>query len=118
MRLRRIQLCPIHRSQFCCGRETVPRERRQRQLGVRRIDDPYHPRGYREIRSDAEMRNLMDKKIVAQDGECRICNEKFTDYTDIVPDHINPRAWAEPGGTITRKTFRLFTGGATGRRDP
>jgi hypothetical protein len=99
MRLRRNQLCPIHHSQFCCGRETVPRERRQRQLGVCRIDDPYHPRGYREIRSNAEMRKLMDKKIVTQGGECRICHEKFTDYSDIVPDHIHPRgmggAWRD-----------------------
>ena len=99
MRLRPNQLCPIHRSQFCCGREAIPRERRQRQLGVRRIDDPHHPRGYREIRSNAEMRKLMDNKIVAQNGECAICHEKFTDYSDIVPDHINPRgmggAWRD-----------------------
>ena len=99
MRLRRNQLCPIHRSQFCCGREAIPRESRQRQLGVRRIDDPHHPRGYREIRSNAEMRKLMDNKIVTQGGECRICHEKFTDYADVVPDHINPRgmggAWRD-----------------------
>jgi hypothetical protein len=68
MRLRRNQLCPIHRSQFCCGREAIPRERHQRQLGVRRTDDSHHPRGYREIRSNAETRKLMDKKIVAQRG--------------------------------------------------
>ena len=99
MRLRRNQLCPIHRSQFCCGREAIPRERRQRQLGVRRIDDPQHPRGYREIRSNAEMRKLMDRKIVAQNGICALCNERFTDYGDIVPDHISPRgmggAWRD-----------------------
>ena len=99
MRLRRNQLCPIHRSQFCCGREAIPRERRQRQLGVRRIDDPQHPRGYREIRSNAEMRKLMDRKIVAQNGICALCKERFTDYGDIVPDHISPRgmggAWRD-----------------------
>jgi hypothetical protein len=99
MRLRRNQLCPIHRSQFCCGREVIPIERRQRQLGVRRIDDPYHPRGYREIRSNAEMHKLMDRKIVAQNSECAICNEEFTDYSDNVPDHMNPRgmggAWRD-----------------------
>ena len=71
MRLRRNQLCPIHRSQFCCGREAIPRERRQRQLGVRRIDDPQHPRGYREIRSNAEMRKLMDRKIARAKGDLR-----------------------------------------------
>ena len=99
MRLRRKQLCPIHRSLFCCGRETLSRERRQRQMGVRRIDDPQHPRGYREIRSNAEMRKLMDRKIASQNGVCALCNGQFTDYNDIVPDHINPRgmggAWRD-----------------------
>ena len=99
VRLRRNQLCPIHRSQFCCGREAIPRVRCQRQLGVRRIDDPHHPRGYREIRSNSEMRKLLDKKIVSQNGDCAICSEKFTNYCDIVPDHINPRgmggAWRD-----------------------
>jgi hypothetical protein len=41
-------------------------------MGIRRIDDPHHPRGYREIRSNAEMRKLLDKKIVTQNGECAI----------------------------------------------
>jgi hypothetical protein len=90
-RLRRNQLCPIHRSVSRCGREAISKIRRARQLGIRRIDDPHHPRGYREIRSNPEMRKLLDKKIVAQNGDCAICNEKFTDYGDVVPDHINPR---------------------------
>jgi hypothetical protein len=99
MKLRPKQLCPIHRSLFCCGREAISRERRQRQIGVRRIDDPLHPRGYREIRSNAEMRKLMDKKIAAQNGICALCKEGFADYGDIVPDHISPRgmggAWRD-----------------------
>lgn len=85
VRLRRGQLCPIHRSASCCGREAFPKERRQRQLGIRRIDDPQHPRGYRELRSNGEMRKLLDRKIVAQNGICGICKEKSTDYGDIVP---------------------------------
>ena len=116
MRLRRNQLCPIHRSQFCCGREAIPRESRQHQLGVRRIDDPPHPRGYREIRSNAEMRKLLDKKIVAQNGVCGICKERFTDYGDIVPDHISPRGMGGAWRDDHRRTFRLSTGGATEKR--
>ena len=100
MRLRRNQLCPIHRSLFCCGREAIPKARgRGRQMGIRRIDDPHHPRGYRELRSNAEMRKLIDRKIVSQNSMCAICGEKFTAYSDIVPDHINPRgmggAWRD-----------------------
>jgi len=94
MRLRRNQLCPIHRSVSCCGREAISKIRQARQLGVRRIDDPHHPRGYREIRSNAEMRKLMDRKIAAQNGICALCKERFTNYSDIVPDHISPRGMA------------------------
>jgi hypothetical protein len=99
MRLCRNQVCPIHRSRFCCGREVVPKLKPVRQLGVRRIDDPLHPRGYRELRSSGEMRKLLDRKIVSQVGKCGICGAAFTDYSDIVPDHISPRgmggAWRD-----------------------
>ena len=64
MRLRRNELCPIHKSLSCCGRETFPKPRLVR-LGVQRVDDPHHPRGYRELRSPAEMRKLLNRKIVA-----------------------------------------------------
>ena len=88
MKLRRNEYCPIHRSLFCCGRELARKERRF-QLGVRRIEDPHHPpRGYREIRSPAEMRKLLNRKIADQGGKCAICHESFTDYGEIVPDHI------------------------------
>jgi len=118
MRLRRNQLCPIHRWFACCAREAIPKERRVRQLGVRRINDPQHPRGFREIRSNAEIRKLTDRKIVAQNGVCALWKGQFTDYNDIVPDHINPAGWEEHGGTIIPTTSRRFTGGATGKRVP
>jgi len=86
-------------------------------MGIRRIEDPQHPRGYRELRSNGEMRKPLDRKIVAQNGICALCKERFTDYGDVVPDHIDPAAWAPPGGTTIRETFRRSTGGATGRRD-
>lgn len=41
----------------------------------------------------------MDRKIAAQNGACALCKRQFTDYNDIVPDHINPRgmggAWRD-----------------------
>ena len=73
MKLRRNEFCPIHRSLFCCGREQARKERRF-QLGVQRIEDPHHPRGYRELRSPAEMRKLLNRKIAEQDGKCAICH--------------------------------------------
>ena len=98
MNLRRNQLCPIHRSRFCCGREQIRKELTGR-MGVQRIEDPHCPRGYRELRSPAEMRKLLDRKIVAQNRICPICSEEFTDYNDIVPDHKEPKgmggAWRD-----------------------
>ncbi len=87
MRLRSNQLCPIHKSLFCCGREATPRRPRQIRPGVQRVEDQHHPRGYRELRSAAEMRKLLNRKIVEQNKICPICKEEFTDYNDVVPDH-------------------------------
>ncbi len=86
MRLRRNEYCPIHRSVRCCGREPT-HYARQLQPGVRRIDDPHHPRGYRELRSPAEMRKLLKRKVAEQNRICAICHEEFMDYNDVVPDH-------------------------------
>ena len=98
MKLRRNEYCPIHRSLFCCGREQARKEQRF-QLGVQRIDDSHHPRGYRELRSPAEMRKLLNRKISEQEGKCAICKRGFTDYNEIVPDHIEPKgmggAWRD-----------------------
>jgi hypothetical protein len=91
MKLRRNQYCPIHRSLSCCGREPVQKGTRVRRLGVQRIEDSHHPRGYRELRSKAEMRKLLDRKIVEQNRQCAICQVAFTHYSDIVSDHIDPR---------------------------
>ena len=98
MKLRTNEFCPIHRSTSCCGRESLPKPRLVR-LGVQRIEDTHHPRGYRERRSPAEMRKLMNRKVREQAGICPICCEEFTDYNDIVPDHKEPKgmggAWRD-----------------------
>src|SRR6516165_1723911 len=91
MQLRRNQQCPIHKSKSCCGREPIHKQRWQIRPGVQRVEDPHHPRGYRELRSPAEMRKLMDRKIEEQNSECPLCEIAFTDYNDIVPDHKNPK---------------------------
>jgi hypothetical protein len=116
MRLRPNEFCPIHRSTSCCGRELMPAPRLIR-LGVQRIEDPHRPRGYRELRSPAEMRKLMKRKIVEQGGICPICHEEFTDYNDIVPDHREPKAWEGRGETTTPTISKRRIGGVTKRRD-
>jgi len=45
------------------------------------------------------MRKLLNRKIAEQDGKCAICHQIFTDYNEIVPDHIEPKgmggAWRD-----------------------
>ena len=112
MRLRRNQLCPIHRSVSCCGRGAISKSKRARQLGVRRIDDPHHPRGYREIRSNAEMRKLMDRKIAAQIASALYARSGSPTTATSCRTTLAHEAWEERGGTIIRTTFRLSIGGA------
>jgi hypothetical protein len=33
----------------------------------------------------------MDRKIEEQNSECPLCHMAFTEYGDVVPDHINPK---------------------------
>jgi hypothetical protein len=47
--------------------------------------------------------------------EWKLTQHMINNYTDIIP--ITPIRAAEHGGTITRKTFRLSTGGVMGRGD-
>jgi hypothetical protein len=70
----------------CCGREQTHCVRTV-QPSIRRIEDPHHPRGFRELRSPAEMRKLLKRRVTEQKGIRAICHEEFTDYNDIVPDH-------------------------------
>jgi 5-methylcytosine-specific restriction endonuclease McrA len=45
------------------------------------------------------MRKLLDRKIVDQKGICALCKERFSNYGDVVPDHIHPKgmggAWRD-----------------------
>jgi hypothetical protein len=119
MRLRRNEFCPIHRSLFCCGREQARKERRLR-LGVQRIEDPHHPRGYRELRSPAEMRKLLNRKIVEQGSKAgnvqsATRNSRITVTSSRTTE--SRREWEEPGETITRATSGLRIGGAIREKD-
>ena len=115
MKLRHNEYCPIHRSLSCCGRERTHRAR-SRQPSVRRVEDPHHPRGYRALRSPAEMRKLLKRKVREQNGICAICHHEFIDYNDIVPDHRDPKGMGALGEMIIRTIFKQHIGGAMGER--
>jgi hypothetical protein len=107
-KLRRGEICPIHKSYFCCGRENKDFRRKvgfvflkdQKTMsairwepvgpGVWRIVDPHHPRGFRERRSRSAMRILLHQKIAEQNRCCAICHKEFTDYSEIVAEHREP----------------------------
>lgn len=94
MKLKRNQMCPLHRSLMCCGRSELVRKAKPKyesRNGVTRIPDTSHPRGYLERRSPAEMRRLLNRKVEAQGKACGICGKEFEDMREIVPDHIEPR---------------------------
>jgi hypothetical protein len=81
MRLRRNEYCPIHKSISCCGREPMLKPRTIR-LGVQRVEDPHHPRGYRELRSTSEMRRLLNLQLVwaVMDGDLLRAVSPSTDH--------------------------------------
>jgi hypothetical protein len=117
-RLRRNQICPIHRSFSYCGREVVQKSKAVRQLGVRPFEEPLHPGGYREVRFNGEMRKLLDRKIVSQRGKCGICGAEFTDYSDAVPDHISPRGMGGAWRDDHPENIQAVHWWCNGKRDP
>ena|SRR5207245_11005678 len=117
MRLRPNEFCPIHRSTSCCGRELMPRPRAIR-LGVQRIEDPHHPRGYRELRSPAEMRKLLNRKRVSSRAGSAPSATKSSRITTISYRTTgNRKEWAARGGMTIQTTCKQHTGGAMKRKD-
>lgn len=61
-------------------------------MGVQQIDDPHHPRGFRELRSNAEMRKLLTRKIVTQNRRCgEEQSARIRMSSSIQTPHASPR---------------------------
>ena len=88
MRLRRNQFCPIQHSRFCCGRGSNAEGAKITAYGCSPDRGSASSSPLPRIRSNAEMRRPMNQKIAVQGGKCALCDEKFTDYDNVVPDHI------------------------------
>lgn len=90
MKLSPKELCPIHRSRFCCGRPMTPIKKSGKWIaigqGVRKHIDTGLIR-----RSPAAMRQLLAKKLAEQNNICPGCKLPFTDFRQVTPDHIEPR---------------------------
>ena len=91
--LRKGERCPIHNSFWCCGRQKGFRNKnapRASSVDVRRVEDEFHPRGFREICSSRELRRRKLKLLHASQ-ECFYCGEKFEDFRDVVLAHKTPK---------------------------
>jgi hypothetical protein len=63
------------------------------------------------------MKKLLKRKIVEQDGICAICDEPLTDYSDVVPDHKEPKGMGGAWRDDIPRTSKLHIGSAMKRRD-
>jgi 5-methylcytosine-specific restriction endonuclease McrA len=96
-RLRRRELCPLHRSYYCdCHGPRKEKARpfaKPRKPDVERVIDAHHPRGYREICSPAELRRRKNLLILQAEGHprCYLCGEEFSSYQEIELEHIEPK---------------------------
>jgi hypothetical protein len=115
MRRHRNQPCPIYHSLFCRGREQVPKEQHQREMGVRRGEDSHHPRGYRKLRSNGE--NFSTGRLLPRRASVHSAKRSSPIMPMSSPTTSVLAALAVSGGTATRTTFRLSTGGAVAKWD-
>jgi hypothetical protein len=115
MKLRTNEMCPIHRSVSCGGRELIPKVKLIR-LGVQRIEDPHHARGYRELRSPAEMKKLQNRKV-AEQNEILLSARNYSPTTTMWCPITKHRRGSEGRGvTITRTISKQRIGGATKKK--
>lgn len=78
------------------------RQNKPRRLSVERIEDPHHPRGYREICSLAEQRKRKHELLSQPDPHCFYCKRPFVLYDEVDLAHILPKGM----GGATRDDHR------------
>jgi hypothetical protein len=61
--------------------------------GVTIVEDPHHPRGFRELCSPAELKRRKDKMLEAGQTACFYCGDEFKEYGDIVVAHKEPKGF-------------------------
>jgi hypothetical protein len=94
--LRKGELCPLHKSFYCCGRSKPELKKQSKRVyvsaGVRRIADEFHPRGYREMCSAAELRRRKHT-LMAHLLYCFYCDEDLrrSEYSEIDLCHKEPK---------------------------
>jgi hypothetical protein len=116
MKLRRNQYCPIHRSLSCCGREAVLQKRSFRQMGVQRIEDSHHPRGFRESVPMRRCGSCSTARLLSRTEGAPSATKPSPITTTSCPITSTLAVWEDHGETIIRTIFRPCIGGAIERR--
>ena len=114
MKLRRKEFCPIHRSLYCCGREPIQKGSRVRCLGVQRIEDPHHPRGYRELRPKQRCGSCSTAKLSNRTGNVPFVRWPSRTTATSCPTTSIREEWEARGETTIPTISRLRTSGCNG----
>lgn len=89
-RLKPGERCPLHHNAFCACHRMNGQPITKASGPVRRVEDPHHPRGYREICSPSELRRRKHR-LLAEGRKCWLCKEKFETYGEIDLEHKEPK---------------------------
>lgn len=117
MRLRQNEMCPIHKSVSCFGGEVIAKPKLIR-MRVQRIEDPHHFRRYRELRSPAEMRKLLKRKILEQSGSVRSGLKNLLITTMWCRITGSRKGWAAHSETTTQTTSKRYSGAIRKKDQP
>ena len=117
-RLRPNEKCPLHQSFFCCGRARPKIQRAAFHKGpVERVADEFHPRGFRELCTPAELRRRKHVLMATGPLTCLYCdrNLKELEYSQIELCHKEPKGMG--GARRDDSMLNLALGCATCNRE-
>jgi hypothetical protein len=94
--LRKAERCPLHNSYACVchkGPSTKPTPPKAVFVrGVKRIEDPFHPRGFRE-EINAQEKKRRKYLLLTKGKTCFYCGQEFTRYDEIELCHKEPKGF-------------------------
>lgn len=115
-RLRINELCLIHQSLSCCGRENLPRPKFVR-LGVQRIEDPHHPRDTGSCDHRRRCESCTTEKSGNKLASVRSATKSSPSITTWYSTTGIRSGWVERGETIIRTISRPYIGVVTTGKD-
>lgn len=119
-RLRQNEICPMHRSKWCCGRggNKLASKRNSRHYemiapGVKRYEDG------REVCSDSALKKRKDQLLKTK-PVCEACGQIFSDYRDVDLAHVESKgsgSWKRQDAFSNLRLLHRDTNLACGSRN-